>query len=196
RAASASGLFARSISDRGIVTMWTLGSKRPPAQAKRLPFHSMQGTITSDCDSNNDSRRAPETRHPRRERTIQRCMRCARPPGKHGGQSWRTFLRNHTVWACDYLQVYDVWFRPIFAFFIVDVNAKHVVQVAVTLAPTQAWTAQQLRNAMPFGDGPQFLIRDRDDKFGAVFDRVAAGAGARVVRTAVQAPLMNAFCER
>src|ERR1019366_9029771 len=71
------------------------------------------------------------------KRTIQRCMRGARPPGKHGGQSWRTFLRNHTVWACDYLQVYDVWFRPIFAFFIVDVNAKRVVHVAVTRAPTQ-----------------------------------------------------------
>jgi hypothetical protein len=42
----------------------------------------------------------------------------------------------------------------------------------------------------------EVLIRDRDDKFGAVFDRVAAGAGARVVRTAVQAPLMNAVCER
>ena len=94
------------------------------------------------------------------------------------------------------MQTYDIWFRPIFAFFIVDVNAKRVVHVAVTRAPTQAWTAQQLRNATPFGQGPQFIIRDRDDKFGAVFDRVAAGAGARVVRTAVQAPLMNAVCER
>jgi transposase InsO family protein len=111
-------------------------------------------------------------------------------------KGWRTFLRNHTVWACDYLQVYDVWFRPIFAFFIVDVNAKRVVHVAVTRAPTQTWTAQQLRNATPFGHGPEFIIRDRDDKFGAAFDRVAKSAGTRVLRTAVQAPLMNAVCER
>jgi transposase InsO family protein len=130
------------------------------------------------------------------KRTVQRHMRDARPTAPHGGQGWRTFLRNHTVWACDYLQVYDIWFRPIFAFFIVDVNAKNVVQVSVTRAPTQAWTAQQLRNATPFGRGPQFIIRDRDDKFGAVFDRIAAGVGARVVRTAVRAPLMNAVCER
>ena len=33
------------------------------------------------------------------------------------------------------------------------------------------------------GLGPQFLIRDHDDKFGAVFDRVAKGAGARILRT-------------
>jgi transposase InsO family protein len=46
------------------------------------------------------------------------------------------------------------------------------------------------------GCGPQFIIRDRDDKLGAAFDRVAAGAGARAVQTAVRAPLMNAVCER
>ena len=75
-------------------------------------------------------------------------------------------------------------------------NAKRVVHVAVTRAPTQAWTAQQLRNATPFGQGPEFIIRDRDDTFGAVFDRVATGAGIRVLRTAIQAPLMSSVCER
>jgi len=130
------------------------------------------------------------------KRTVQRYMRGVRPATPRGGQSWRTFLRNHTVWACDFLQTYDIWFRPIFAFFIVDVNAKRVVHVAVTRAPTQAWTAQQLRNATPFGQGPEFILRDRDDKFGVVFDRVARGAGVRVLRAAIQAPLMNSVCER
>jgi hypothetical protein len=49
----------------------------------------------------------------------------------------------------------------------------HAERLAVTRAPTQQWAAQQLRNATPFGQGPQVLIRDRDDKFGADFDRVA-----------------------
>jgi putative transposase len=53
-----------------------------------------------------------------------------------------------------------------------------------------------LRNATPFGQGPTFLIRDRDDKFGPAFDRVAKAAGMRVVRTAVQAPLVNSVCEQ
>jgi hypothetical protein len=26
------------------------------------------------------------------------------------------------VWACDFLQTYDVWLRAVFAFFIVDIN--------------------------------------------------------------------------
>jgi transposase InsO family protein len=76
------------------------------------------------------------------------------------------------------------------------VNARRVIHVAVTRAPTQQWTGQQFRNATPFGQGPKFIIRDRDDKFGAVFDRVAKGVGTRVVHTAVQAPLMNSVCER
>lgn len=33
------------------------------------------------------------------KRTIQRHILAVRPPGD--GQSWRTFLQNHTVWACD-----------------------------------------------------------------------------------------------
>jgi putative transposase len=130
------------------------------------------------------------------KRTIQRYMRGTRPPERHRGQPWLTFLRNHSVWACDFLQTYDVWFRPIFAFFIIDVNTRRVVHVATTCAPTQQWTAQQLRNTTPFAQGPKFILRDRDDKYGALFDRVAKGAGIRVLKTAPRAPLMNATCER
>jgi putative transposase len=130
------------------------------------------------------------------KRTIQKYMRTVRPPASPRGQSWHTFLRNHTVWACDFLQTYDIWFRPMFAFFIIDINTKEVVHVGVTRGPSEKWTAQQLRNATPFGRGPQFIIRDRDDKYGADFDRVAKGVGAKVIRTAVKAPLMNSVCER
>lgn len=49
-------------------------------------------------------------------------------------------------------------------------------------------TAHQLRNATPFGQEPNFIIRERNDKFGSVFDRVATGAGIRILRTAIQAP--------
>ena len=130
------------------------------------------------------------------KRTIQRYMRRARPPTLPHGQTWKTFLANHTVWACDFLQVYDIWFRPLFAFFVIDIKTREVIQVGATRAPTKQWTAQQLRNITPFGEGPDAIIRDRDSKFGTEFDRVAKGAGIKVVRTAVKYPLMNATCER
>ena len=98
--------------------------------------------------------------------------------------------------ACDFLQAYDVQFRPVLAFFVIDVNTKRVVHVAGTREPSERWTAQRLRNATPFAAGPRLAIRDRDAKFGADFDRVAKGARIRLLKTAVQAPLMNATCER
>ena len=44
------------------------------------------------------------------KRIIQRYMRAVRPPALPRGQKWHTFLQNHTVWACDFLQTYDIWF--------------------------------------------------------------------------------------
>ncbi|MFC1643130.1 integrase core domain-containing protein, partial [Myxococcota bacterium] len=128
------------------------------------------------------------------KRTLQRPIRAVRPP--RDGQRWRTFLRNHTVWACDFLQVYDIWFRPLFTFIVIDVNAKEVVHFPVTREPSKRWTTQQVRNATPFGTSPKFIIRDRDAKFSADFDRAVKGAGIRVLKTAVRAPWMNATCER
>jgi len=131
------------------------------------------------------------------KRTVQKYMRRARSPSPSDGQAWQTFLKNHTVWACDFLPTYDIWFRQIFAFVIVDVNTKRVVHIAATRAPTQEWTAQQLRNATAFdAELPRFIIRDNDAKFGSDFDRAAQGVGVRVIRTAIHAPLMNATCER
>jgi transposase InsO family protein len=60
----------------------------------------------------------------------------------------------------------------------------------------ETWTAQQLRQVTPFGEGPEFIVRDRDAKFGGEFHRVAKGAGINALKTAVRAPLMNASCER
>jgi putative transposase len=129
--------------------------------------------------------------------TIQRYMnRVRRPPSS--GQRWTTFLRNHGrhIWACDFLQTYDLFFRPIFAFFILEIGSRRVVDVAVTRSPTRAWTAQQLRNATAWGEGPKFLIRDNDDKFGEEFDRVAEGSCTRVIAMPHRAPNANAYCER
>jgi len=70
------------------------------------------------------------------------------------------------------------------------------------LPPTPAgeWTIQQARNLAPtlgerFGD-IKFLIRDRESNFTASFDAVFQASGTRILRTAVQAPRINAICER
>ena len=101
-----------------------------------------------------------------------------------GGQTWATFLRNHApdIWACDFLQLYDVWFRRLFAFVIITHGSREVVHVNVTRTPSDAWVAQQLREATPYDEAPRRLIRDNDGKFGRHFADGADGAHIDVVR--------------
>jgi len=70
----------------------------------------------------------------------------------------------------------------------------------VTAHPTGDWTVQQARNlAMNPGERFEdfrFLIRDRGSNFTRSFDAVFQATGTTILRTAVQAPRMNAICER
>lgn len=82
------------------------------------------------------------------KRTVQRHMRGVRNPEKPP-QDWKIFLANHAqdVWACDFIRAFDALFRPIFAFFIVEHESREVVHFNVTRSPSDAWVAQQLREA-------------------------------------------------
>ncbi len=66
----------------------------------------------------------------------------------------------------------------------------------MTRSPTDAWTAQQLREATPYGQTPKYLIRDHDRKFGACFARVANTSGIKMLITPSHTPRANAVCER
>ncbi len=131
------------------------------------------------------------------KRTIQKYMRQVRAT-RPRGQTWRTFIHTHAqqIWACDFLPITDLFFRSLFAFFIIELHSRKVIHVGVTRSPTDAWTAQQLREATPYGQGPKYLIRDRDSKFGSCFARVAATSGIKILKTPYHAPRANAICER
>ena len=77
------------------------------------------------------------------KRTMQKYMRDTRSP-RQRGQTWATFLQNHAkdIWACDFLQVTDLFFRSLVAFFSIDLHARRVIHVGVTRSPTDAWTAR------------------------------------------------------
>jgi putative transposase len=100
------------------------------------------------------------------------------------------------VWACDFLPVIDLFFRQVYLFFIIELSSRRVVHFGVTSHPTDAWVAQQLREATPYGQTPRFLIRDRDSKYGEAFIRVAKGSSIEILKTPYRAPKANAICER
>jgi len=131
------------------------------------------------------------------KRTVQKYMQRRDKRGP-SGQTWATFLKNHApqIWACDFTQVYDILFRSLFVFVIIEHASRRIVHIAVTSHPSNAWVAQQLREATPWGEGPKYLIRDNDKKYGQHFLAVASGTGIKEIRTPYQAPNANAICER
>jgi transposase InsO family protein len=124
-------------------------------------------------------------------------MRNVRTP-QSIGQKWAAFLHNHAaqIWACDFIQVTDLFFRPLFAFFILEHKSRRIIQVGVTRSPTDPWVAQHLREATPYGQAPKYLICDNDSKFGPCFARVATTSAIEVLKTPYRAPRANAICER
>ena len=78
------------------------------------------------------------------KRTIQ-TYPCGRGTPRPRGQTWAAFVRQHAtaIWACDFLPVTDLAFRPLFAFFIIELATRQVVHVGATRHPTDAWVAQQ-----------------------------------------------------
>jgi len=130
-------------------------------------------------------------------RTIQKYLRTVRSQQPRG-QTWATFLHTHAgqIWACDFLPVTDLFFRSLFACFIIELKSRKVIHVGVTRSPTDAWTAHQLREATAFGVGPKYLIRDHDGKFGVTFARVAKTSRIKMLTTPYHAPRANAICER
>ena len=77
------------------------------------------------------------------KRTIQKYMRQVRS-SRPRGQTWSTFLQAHAqqIWACDFLPVTDLFFRSLFAFFLIELHSRKVIHLGVTRSPTDAWTAR------------------------------------------------------
>ena len=124
------------------------------------------------------------------------------PAPRRSGPSWRQFLHAQAagIVAVDFLHVDTVLLRRLYVLVFIEHGSRRMHIGGVSASPTGEWTVQQARNlALSFGErfeDVKFLIRDRGSNFTASFDAVFQAVGTRVLRTAVQAPRMNAICER
>ena len=131
------------------------------------------------------------------KKTIQKYLPKVRE-APSSSQTWATFVKNHVadIWACDFTVVYDLLFQPRHIFVVMELKTRRIVHSAVSTSPTDEWTAQQLREATPWGQGPKYLLHDRESKYASHFSAVAKGSGIQELRTPYCAPRANGVCER
>ena len=124
------------------------------------------------------------------------------PAPRRAGPTWRQFLHAQAagILAVDFLHVDTVLLKRLYVLVFIEHGTRRMHLGGVTANPTGEWTVEQARNlAMSLGERFEdfkFLLRDRGSNFTASFDAVFQATGARILRTAVQAPRMNATCER
>ncbi len=136
--------------------------------------------------------------------TIYEILRAAGidPAPRRDGPTWRQFLHTQAagILAADFLHVDTVSLTRLYVLVFIEHGTRRMHIGGITAHPTGDWTVQQARNLAldlgeRFGDF-RFLIRDRGSNFTTSLDAVFQGTGTTIVRTAVQAPRMNAICER
>ena len=124
------------------------------------------------------------------------------PAPRRSGPTWRQFLHAQAagILAVDFLHVDTVLLNRLYVLVFIEHGTRRMHLGGVTAHPTGEWTVQQARNlALALGErfeDIRFVIRDRGSNFTTSFDAVFQATGARILRTAVQAPRMNAICER
>ena len=124
------------------------------------------------------------------------------PAPRRSGPTWRQFLHAQAagILAVDFLHVDTVLLKRLYVLVFIEHGTRRMHLGGVTAHPTGEWTVQQARNLALTLDERfediRFLIRDRGSNFTASFDAVFQATGTRILRTAVQAPRMNAICER
>jgi transposase InsO family protein len=114
------------------------------------------------------------------------------------GQSWATFLRNHTdgIAAADLFVVPTIGFKLLYGLVILKHGRRRLIHYAVTAHPTAEWVARQVVEAFPSDQAPTYFVRDRDGVYGAVVKRRLRGLGIRDRPIAPSSPWQNAYVER
>ena len=112
-------------------------------------------------------------------------------------QSWRTFLRNENLWSMDLFVVPTLNFKVLYVFIIISHARRRIEQFGVTANPTATWVVQQIRNAIPFGKQPKYLLHDNDSIFTAeALQSFLSNTNIKSIRTAYRSPWQNGICER
>jgi putative transposase len=124
------------------------------------------------------------------------------PAPRRDGPGRAEFLRSQAqgILALDFFTADLLNGTKVYVLAVIEHGTRRVRLLGATGHPVQSWVVQQARNLLmdldDAGMRVKFVLHDRDATFTAAFDAVFRAAGARVVRSGVQAPRMNSIMER
>ena len=124
------------------------------------------------------------------------------PAPRRSGPTWRQFLTSqaHALIAVDFFHIDTALGNRLYALVFLEHASRRLHIAGVTAHPTRDWATQQARNLAAELDtrlgSRRFLLRDRDGKYSPAFDAVFQAEEITILKTAPQAPRMNAHCER
>ena len=117
--------------------------------------------------------------------------------------TWCQFLRAQasSIVAYDLFTVETIRLKTLHVLFFIDLHTRRVLIGGVTDgAASVGWCAQIARNLSETGEERaepiEFLIHDRDYRFGPIFDEVFTAEGVKTIRTPWRAAKANAYAER
>jgi len=130
-------------------------------------------------------------------RTVSKYL-ARKGPGGGADQRWATFVRNQAraIVACDFFISVTLTFRVLYVFVAMEIGSRRILHYNVTAHPTADWATQQFREVLDDVHPYKFVIHDHDSIFSSSLNLTLNDFGVRVLRTPVQAPRANAFCER
>ena len=131
-------------------------------------------------------------------RTVRKYLNRERPGGGGSDQRWNAFVRNQAkaIVASDFFISITLTFRVLYVFVAMEIGSRRILHCNVTAHPTAEWTTQQFREVLADVHPYRFVIHDHDSIFSPSLDLTLNDFGVRVLKTPVQAPKANAFCER
>src|SRR5438045_312192 len=114
------------------------------------------------------------------------------------GRPPKDLLHNHSpdIAAMDLFVAPTLGFDLLYAFIIVRLARRDLVWIDVTPHPTADWIARQITEAFPWNESPSYVIRDRDQVYGAAVKNRLRAMGIRDKPIAPGSPWQNGFAER
>ncbi len=100
------------------------------------------------------------------------------------------------LFALDFFVVPTVTYRVLFVLMISAHEWRRMVYFNLTEHPTAASTVQQVVDAFPWNEAPQYLLRDRNRIYGDAFRQRVRNMGIEEVLIASRRPWQNPYVER